>query len=103
MVGYGDILQCEKCNKLFKYSNATRYHNHLLKHRKDNKIMKKLLIFKNNEIKLTENLYERTFKRILIKPMFICFDFECMLKPCSNTMSETVIKQTQYLHEHIPI
>lgn len=93
---------CEKCKKVFSYTHAVRYHKHMQKHKK-NQNTHKQLVFKNKEIKAQSSTFEKMFNKVLVRLLYICYDFECLLEPSEKSMSNTTDTNMTYLHDHKPI
>ncbi|PRP73011.1 hypothetical protein PROFUN_17055, partial [Planoprotostelium fungivorum] len=89
LVGYAETIICDKCKKVFSYSNSTKYHKHMAKHQKD-----------QNSSKNSTSLYKQSFDIELVRPLFLAYDFECILKKMNNNK---VNQKTTYTHSHEPI
>ncbi|PRP72906.1 hypothetical protein PROFUN_17072, partial [Planoprotostelium fungivorum] len=81
LVGYAETIICDKCKKVFAYSKASKYHKHMAKHQKDQNSSK-------------------AFGTELVRPLFLAYDFECILKKKKNN---EVNQKTTYTHSHEPI
>ncbi|PRP80089.1 hypothetical protein PROFUN_12243 [Planoprotostelium fungivorum] len=83
LVGYAETIICDKCKKVFAYSKASKYHKHMAKHQKDQN-SSKVLIFKDKPIQSSTSLYKQSFGTELVRPLFLAYDFECILKKMKN-------------------
>ncbi|PRP77292.1 hypothetical protein PROFUN_05537 [Planoprotostelium fungivorum] len=99
LVGYAETIICDKCKKVFSYSNSTKYHKHMAKHQKDQN-SSKVLVFKDKPIQSSTSLYKQSFGTELVRPLFLAYDFECILKKIKNN---EVNQKTTYTHSHEPI
>ncbi|PRP83717.1 hypothetical protein PROFUN_03872, partial [Planoprotostelium fungivorum] len=99
LVGYAETIICDKCKKVFAYSKASKYHNHMAKHQKDQN-SSKVLVFKDKPIQSSISLYKQSFGTELVRPLFLAYDFECILKKMNNS---EVNQKTTYTHSHEPI
>ncbi|PRP73107.1 hypothetical protein PROFUN_16427 [Planoprotostelium fungivorum] len=79
LVGYAETVICDKCKKVFAYSNSSRYHKHMAKHQKDQN-SNKVLVFKDKPIQSSSTQYKQAFGTELVRPLFLAYDFECILK-----------------------
>jgi hypothetical protein len=79
LVGYADSIICDKCKKVFSYSNSSKYHKHMAKYQKDQN-SSKVLVFKDTPIQCSSSLYKQSFCTELVRPLFLAYDFECILK-----------------------
>ncbi|PRP74545.1 hypothetical protein PROFUN_16126 [Planoprotostelium fungivorum] len=99
LVGYAETIICDKCKKVFAYSKASKYHKHMAKHQKDQN-SSKVLVFKDKPIQSSTSLYKQSFGTELVRPLFLAYDFECILKKMKNN---EVNQKTTYTHSHEPI
>ncbi|PRP74537.1 hypothetical protein PROFUN_15669 [Planoprotostelium fungivorum] len=99
LVGYAETIICDKCKKVFSYSNSTKYHKHMAKHQKDQN-SSKVLVFKDKPIQSSTSLYKQSFGTEHVRPLFLAYDFECILKKMKNN---EVNQKTTYTHSHEPI
>ncbi|PRP72879.1 hypothetical protein PROFUN_16859 [Planoprotostelium fungivorum] len=79
LVGYAETVICDKCKKVFAYSNSSKYHKHMAKHQKDQN-SNKVLVFKDKPIQSSSTQYKQAFGTELVRPLFLAYDFECILK-----------------------
>ncbi|PRP74184.1 hypothetical protein PROFUN_16007 [Planoprotostelium fungivorum] len=79
LVGYAEIIICDKCKKVFAYSKASKYHKHMAKHQKDQN-SSKVLVFKDKHIQSSTSLHKQSFGTELVRPLFLAYDFECLMK-----------------------
>ena len=77
LVGYGEVIYCPKCGKVFDYSKATRYHKHVAKHQPPIK----QLTFKKKQVIPKVPLFEQLFGIPLVRDLYFGFDFEVLLLP----------------------
>ncbi|PRP73270.1 hypothetical protein PROFUN_16786 [Planoprotostelium fungivorum] len=77
LVGYAETVICDKCKKVFAYSNSSKYHKHMAKHQKDQN-SNKVLVFKDKPIQSSSTQYKQAFGTELVRPLFLAYDFEFM-------------------------
>ena len=71
----------------------------MAKHQKDQN-SSKVLIFKDKPVQNSTSLYKQSFGTELVRPLFLAYDFECILKKMKNN---EVNQKTTYTHSHEPI
>ncbi|PRP76353.1 hypothetical protein PROFUN_15269 [Planoprotostelium fungivorum] len=84
LVGYAETVICDKCKKVFAYSNSSKYHKHMDKHQKDQN-NNKVLVFKDKPIQ-SSTQYKQTFGTELVRQLQIGKD-KCNMKSAKHVGS----------------
>ena len=101
LVGYGDVLYCPICKKIFEYTKASRLEKHKAKH----VMPEKVLTFKQKQIQPMICYFEQEFKKPLIRNLYFGFDFEAILVPNEQVLklNDNQVATQQLINIHKPI
>jgi hypothetical protein len=99
LIGYGSVVQCHICKKMFKSDNNHRdLKRHMNKHSKEIPSGEQGFKFKQGLLQSKKTQYEKMFGMPCQSPMFLAFDFECLLEK-----EDVTIKKEHYTQKHVPI
>lgn len=105
--GYGDVLACPYCGRIFDKSNVTQYNSHEVMHMEEdykrNAQMSHLRVFQKKPITHKQSQFEHAFKKPLVPPIFLAYDFEAYLKPCGDNSLNTSSRQLTQHHVAIAV